>query len=95
MSLDKNAVARIATLARIKVPDADREEIATELTKLFDWIAALGEVDTNGVAPMASATQFTLPRRTDTITDGDRQEEILENAPAAMLGFFTVPKVVE
>ncbi len=95
MSLDKEAVARIATLARIKVSDSDRAEIATELSNLLDWIAQLGEVSTEGVAPMASATQLTMPRREDKVTDGDRVEDILKNAPAAILGFFSVPKVVE
>jgi aspartyl-tRNA(Asn)/glutamyl-tRNA(Gln) amidotransferase subunit C len=29
------------------------------------------------------------------VTDGDRRDQILANAPATAHGFFTVPKVVE
>jgi aspartyl-tRNA(Asn)/glutamyl-tRNA(Gln) amidotransferase subunit C len=36
-----------------------------------------------------------LKRRADVVTDGDRQAEILSNAPDAREGFFAVPKVVE
>ena len=36
-----------------------------------------------------------LPRRPDTVTDGDMPEKVLSNAPDAREGFFAVPKVVE
>ncbi|HVJ50828.1 MAG TPA: Asp-tRNA(Asn)/Glu-tRNA(Gln) amidotransferase subunit GatC [Aliidongia sp.] len=95
MSLDKATVARIATLARIKVPEADREAVGRELNKILDWVEQLSEIDTEGVAPMTSVEHLTLPMRTDAVTDGDRADEILRNAPGAAHGFFTVPKVVE
>jgi aspartyl-tRNA(Asn)/glutamyl-tRNA(Gln) amidotransferase subunit C len=95
MSLDKAAVARIATLARIKVPEADREAVGQELSKILAWIEQLSEVDTAGVEPMTSVAQMTLPWREDRVTDGARADDILKNAPSAAHGFFTVPKVVE
>ena len=36
-----------------------------------------------------------LPRRDDAVTDGNKRDQILANAPEPALGFFTVPKVVE
>ncbi|HMA49960.1 MAG TPA: Asp-tRNA(Asn)/Glu-tRNA(Gln) amidotransferase subunit GatC, partial [Magnetospirillaceae bacterium] len=55
----------------------------------------LGEVNTDGVAPMASVAHMNLPRRADEVTDGGYPERVLANAPDAMDGFYTVPKVVE
>jgi aspartyl-tRNA(Asn)/glutamyl-tRNA(Gln) amidotransferase subunit C len=95
MSLDKATVARIATLARIKLPEADRAAVGQELDGILGWVEQLGEVDTAGVAPMASVARITLPLREDRVTDGDRPDDILKNAPAVAHGFFTVPKVVE
>ena len=95
MPLDKATVARIATLARIKVPEAEREALGRELDKILDWVEQLGEIDTAGVAPMTSVAHMTLPLRDDVVTDGARADDILKNAPAAAHGFFTVPKVVE
>jgi aspartyl-tRNA(Asn)/glutamyl-tRNA(Gln) amidotransferase subunit C len=95
MSLDKATVARIATLARIKVPEADREALGHELNQILHWVEQLAEVDTTGVEPMTSVAAITLPMRRDLVTDGDRPDDILKNAPAAAHGFFTVPKVVE
>ncbi len=95
MVLDKATVARIATLARIKVPEAEQEHLAGELSQILNWIEQLNEIDTAGVEPMSSVVAMTLPMRDDVVTDGNCRDEILANAPAAANGFFTVPKVVE
>ena len=95
MALDKATVARIATLARIRLADAELEPMAAELSGILDWIEQLKEVDTEGVAPMSSVAEMRLPMRDDVVTDGGRRDAILGNAPETGKGFFTVPKVVE
>ncbi len=96
MSLDKASVARVANLARIKVPETELEAVGAELNTILHWIEQLAEVDTTGVAPMSSTAATQIPFvRPDLVNDGNRVDDILKNAPAANLGFFTVPKVVE
>ena len=95
MALDKTIVARIATLARIKVPESELEPLARELTKILTWIEQLNEVDVSGVEPMTSVAHMTMPMREDKVTDGGDRDAILKNAPQAARGFFAVPKVVE
>jgi aspartyl-tRNA(Asn)/glutamyl-tRNA(Gln) amidotransferase subunit C len=95
MALDKAAVAHIAGLARIRLTEAELEPLASELSHILEWVEQLNEVDTTGVAPMASAAAASLPMRDDEVTDGGRRDEILGNAPCPARGFFTVPKVVE
>ena len=95
MALDKTAVAHIATLARIRLAEAELEPLAGELSHILDWVEQLNEVDTTGVPPMASSAAATLPTRDDIVTDGGCPDAILGDAPQAARGFFTVPKVVE
>ena len=95
MALDKAIVAHIATLARIRLSQAELEPLADELSQILTWVEQLNEVDTTGVAPMASAAAARLPMRDDAVTDGGCRDAILENAPRAARGFFAVPKVVE
>ena len=95
MALDKATVAKIATLARIKVPESEQQHLAGELSTILTWIEQLNEVDTMGVEPMSSVAAMGLPMREDVVTDGNCRDRILANAPAATHGFFTVPKVVE
>ena len=95
MALDKATVARIATLARIRLAEAEQEHLAGELSQILGWIEQLDEVDTSGVEPMASAVHQSLPMREDVVTEGDCRDRILANAPQQAHGFFVVPKVVE
>jgi aspartyl-tRNA(Asn)/glutamyl-tRNA(Gln) amidotransferase subunit C len=95
MSLDKATVRRIATLARIEVPDSDIEGLAGELSGIMGWIEQLQEVDTAAVAPMTGGTDMKLPWRADAVTDGGKTDAVLANAPDPQGSFFTVPKVVE
>jgi aspartyl-tRNA(Asn)/glutamyl-tRNA(Gln) amidotransferase subunit C len=95
MSLDRKAVAHIATLARIKVGDAELDALAGELNGILQWVEQLAEVDTSGVEPMTSVRPMQLKRRPDAVTDGGKRDEILANAPETTNGFFVVPKVVE
>ncbi len=95
MALDKATVARIASLARIKVTEEEEARLAGELTHILTWIEQLNEVSTDGVEPMAGVARMKLPMRDDEITDGDVRDRLLKNAPQTVRGFFTVPKVVE
>ena len=95
MALDKAAVAHIAALARIRLKEDDLEPLAAELSQILNWVELLAEVDTSDVAPMTSVAAMTLPMRADEVTDGDRRDDILQNAPQSARGFFAVPKVVE
>jgi aspartyl-tRNA(Asn)/glutamyl-tRNA(Gln) amidotransferase subunit C len=95
MALDKDAVAHIAALARIRLKEDELEPLAAELSQILGWVELLAEVDTENVAPMTSVAAMTLPMRDDAVTDGDRRDDILQNAPQSARGFFAVPKVVE
>ena len=95
MSVDTSTVSRIARLARINVPEERQEALATELSHILNWIEQLNEVYTDQVEPLASVTGHALPMREDAVTDGDKAEKVLGNAPESASGFFAVPKVVE
>ena len=95
MSVDKDTVKKIARLARLDVPKERQEQIAGELNAILSWIEELGEVDTSAIEPLASVTGHRLPLRADKVTDGNKVDAILANAPEKASGFFVVPKVVE
>jgi len=95
MALDKATVARIAALARIRVPEEELEGLAAEMEKIIGWVKQLDEVNTDDVPPMASVVDVDLPWRDDKVTDGDCLDKVLANAPERAEGFFAVPKVLE
>ena len=95
MSLDAAAVARIARLARIRLTSDEEASLAAELSRVIRWVEQLGQVDTEGVEPLTSVVGARLKPRADVLDHTTDREDILANAPDAISGFFTVPKVVE
>ena len=100
MSVDTATVAKIASLARIRMDEAELERMAPELNKILGFVDQLGEVDCSGVEPMTAVIPNTLRLRDDVVnadplTGGGVRDEVLANAPAPEHGFFGVPKVIE
>lgn len=95
MSVDTATVAKIASLARIKVNEAELEGMVPELNGILAWVEQLGEVDVSGVEPMTAVIENHLRLRDDAVTDGGVRDAVLANAPARQDGFFGVPKVIE
>lgn len=103
MSLDTATVRRIASLARIRLEEAEVARMQAELNGILGWIEQLQSVDTDGVEPMAGGAptdQAAMRMRDDAVTDGGMPEKILANAPDPQGNgegdaYFGVPKVVE
>ena len=95
MSLDAAAVARIARLARIRLTDDEKTHLAAELNGVLGWVDELQSVNTDGIEPMTSVVGARLRTRPDIVDHTTNRDDVLANAPEPMVGFFTVPKVVE
>ena len=100
MSVTRETVAKIASLARIRMDEPALDRMVPELNAILDWVEQLGEVDTRGVEPMTAVIANQQRLRDDVIdadplTGGGIREAVLANAPAAEHGFFGVPKVIE
>jgi aspartyl-tRNA(Asn)/glutamyl-tRNA(Gln) amidotransferase subunit C len=95
MSVSSEQVRHIANLARIAMSDDEIERLVPELNNILGWVEQLGEVDTDGVEPLATVIDQKMRLRDDKVTEGDCRDEILANAPDAEHGFFAVPKVIE
>ena len=100
MSVDTATVAKIASLARIKVTAPELEAMVPELNGILAWVEQLGEVDVTGIEPMTAVIPNQQRLRDDVtnadpLTGGNMRDAVLANAPAPQHGFFGVPKVIE
>jgi len=95
MSIDQQAVRRIAHLARIAVTDDEVPHLQGEINAILAFVEQLGEVDIEGVEPMTSVRPMAMKKRADEVTEGGDAAAIVRNAPATEDNFFLVPKVVE
>jgi len=95
MSVDLKTVKRVAHLARIAVSDEEAAKMEGELNAILGFVEQLSEVDIEGVEAMTSVTPMAMKKRADGITDGNKADDIVANAPQSDEHFFLVPKVVE
>ena len=100
MSVTRETVAKIASLARIKMGEDELDRMVPEFNNIIAWVEQLGEVDTSGVEPMTAVIPQALRLRDDVVdadplTGGGIRDKVLANAPVAEHGFFGVPKVIE
>lgn len=96
MTIDIETALKISRLARLKIPAEQLPNVASDLSKILAWVGQLDEVDVTGIEPLANVNDGSLGwREQDVVTDGDKPDDILANAPSKTADFFTVPKVVE
>lgn len=95
MKIDNDTVKKVARLARLKIPEDKLPVLASQLSNIMDWIEQLQSVNVAGVEPMAGVNIESMPFFPDEISDGDKAEAILQNAPEKQYDMFMVPKVVE
>jgi aspartyl-tRNA(Asn)/glutamyl-tRNA(Gln) amidotransferase subunit C len=95
MSLDKEAVGRIAHLARLGVDESEYDSYARNLSDILSFVEQLNAVDTAGVAPMAHPLDASQRLRADEVTESDRREQFQQVAPRVEAGLYLVPKVIE
>ena len=95
MSLDKDQVQQIATLARLKLSDDEYAESVEKLSKIIDFVDQLSQADTSDVVPMAHPLDVAQRLRPDAVTETNDREHYQENAPSVTDGLYLVPKVIE
>lgn len=95
MSVNLTTVKRVAHLARIALNEEEAQCMSGELNAILGFVEQLDEVDVAGVEPMTSVLPMAMRMREDVVTDGNRAQGVVANAPVTGEGFFLVPKVVE
>src|SRR5690606_40192764 len=77
MSVTRETVAKIASLARIRMGEDELDRMVPELNSILDWVEQLGEVDVSGVEPMTAVIPQQLRLRDD-VVDAKSEEHTSE-----------------
>ena len=95
MKLDTNTINKIAKLARIRLSENEVNELLKDMNSILDWDGQLNEVNTDSIEPLTNISSSSLTIRKDEAKDINSSDEILQNSPDKLEGYFAVPKVVE
>jgi len=95
MDITMDLISYLEKLGRIQLTDNEKEKTLIDLRSILGYIDKLNELDTDSVEPLSHAFPITNVFREDVVTNSNRREAILSNAPAQKDGSFKVPKTVE
>lgn len=95
MSLDADAVKKIAYLARLKIDEADVPGYVSNLSDIINLVEQMSAVDTEGVVPMSHPMEAVQRLREDKVTEVDKREAFQAIAPKTEDGLYLVPQVIE
>jgi aspartyl-tRNA(Asn)/glutamyl-tRNA(Gln) amidotransferase subunit C len=91
MAITEKDVLHVARLAHLELEQSEVNAMVRDLGAILDYVAALSEVDTEGVEPMTTVAVAETPFRPDTVVVGLPSEVALAEAPRAADGGFAVP----
>jgi len=95
MSIERQAIENLATLARIAIDDNRIKEISQQLGSVLDLVDQLQAADTSGLDNVANPTQGSQRLREDKVSETDQREAFQAIAPDTEGGLFLVPKVID
>ena len=94
MTLSREDVEKVASLARLEVTEDELDRYAEQLGKIVTFVEQLNDVATDGVEPMAHPLDVHSVLRPDSPSQGITREAALANAPSTDGEFFLVPPVM-
>ena len=92
--LTRDDVVKTASLARLRLTDAEIDTMTEQLSKIVGYINQLSELDTTDVAPMAHAVELTNVFADDVPQPSLDRDEALSNAPKSDDECYRVPAVL-
>lgn len=92
MALTRKEVEHVSKLARLELTEEEIGLFSDQLTQIVNYFDAIKTVDTRGVAERRA--EFRAPFRDDEPRPSLSREQALANAPKAVDGFFSVPKII-
>jgi aspartyl-tRNA(Asn)/glutamyl-tRNA(Gln) amidotransferase subunit C len=95
VSLSKEQVQHIATLARLELAEHEFDDVVDKLSRIVDFVDQLQAAPADDVLPMAHPLNMTQRLRADEVTEQDDRARLQENAPATEGGYYLVPRVIE
>lgn len=94
MSLTREEVVKVSLLGRLLLSPAELDTMTTQLGQIVSYVEQLGELDTDGVEPMAHAVELSNVFAEDDVQASLPRSAALSNAPKHDDEYFRVPAVL-
>ena len=95
MKISKEEIEHIAVLARLSLPEEEKELFGSQLSNILDYMEKLNELDTKGIEPTSHVLSLSNVMRDDAPMPSIPKEDALMNAPDHTEKFYRVPKIIK
>lgn len=95
MEVNDSMVNKLATLARLRFNETEKEAIKNDLQKMIAFVQKMDELDTSDVEPLQHMSSRQNVWREDLVQGSCSNEQALQNASLHTNQFFMVPKVIK
>lgn len=93
MSIDRDAVLRVAKLAQLGVPEEDVEQLVRDIGNIVDYVSQLSDVPAGDDAPPFLPGPAQVVLRDDVVAPVPLARPPADMAPEFIDGFFVVPRL--
>lgn len=94
MSLSREDVQHVASLARLGLSDDEIARMQEQLSSILGHIEVINQLDTEAIPPTAQVIQLQNVLREDSVRESFPQEVITRMAPNSRGGFLAVSEVL-
>lgn len=92
--IDLETTLRTARLAKLELSPDEAKQVSGHLGRILEYVSSLSELPTDGVQPMAHASDSGNVFRPDILAESLPREQALQNAPKSDGEYFRVPPVL-
>lgn len=92
--ISREECVKVAQLAKLDLNDAEVDRFTEQLGAILDHVAAMEQLDLEGIAPTSHPVPLVNVFRPDVVVPSVDREEVLAQAPLAEDGQFRVPPVL-
>ena len=89
--IERDQVLHVAKLARLRLSEAEVEQMTGELSTILDHVDRIGQLDLDRVEPTSHVVELENVLRPDEPRPSWPREQVLESAPDPTEGAFRVP----
>jgi aspartyl-tRNA(Asn)/glutamyl-tRNA(Gln) amidotransferase subunit C len=93
--IDDDLIEYLAGLSSLELGVDEKGPLASDLTDILGYVDKLSELDTTDAPELTHPFDSVNRFRDDVVTNGDRREDMLANAPERSGDYFKVFKTVE
>ena len=94
MAISRDEVKKVSLLGRLLLSEEELDKMTAEMGQILQYMDLLGEVETEGVEPMAHAVEVSDFFRDDQVRPSLPRQQALANAPNRDDECYLVPAVL-